>query len=184
MYIPVIPWMELEGFMSYCQVQDIPPLVRLTLLSDGSLVKSLRALYLSDILVDVQAQSQASMSPEMAKFLDSAEGLNSMTRDAWLCCNDRRLVYAHSFIDASKMGGMIQKGIDKKMMPVGVLLSDYNLPLIRDQLSIAQLKSDPLAEEFSVTRNIFWVRCYRLRGGEGFNAAILEIFSPDTFAGG
>lgn len=180
-YIPVTAWMEIEGFISHCQIQDVPPLVRLTLLSDGSLVRSLRALYLSDITVDVQDQRQVSMGIEMAKYLDCTEGRNAIVRDAWLCMDGRKLVYAHSFIDSSKIGEVIQKGINKKSMPVGMLLSDYNLPLIRDQLFITQLKSDCLAEEFGVTENIFWARHYRLRGGDGFNAAILEIFSPDMF---
>ncbi len=180
-YTPLTRWMEVEGFVSYCQTQNIPPVARLTLLSDGSLVKFLKALYLSDISVDVRAQSQVSMGVEMAKFLDAQEGLNAIIRDARLCCDEKRLVYAHSYIDSSKMGEMIQKGIHKKSMPMGILLSDYGLPLLRDQLVIAQLKSAPLAEEFAVTENIFWARCYRLRGGDGFNAAILEMFSPDMF---
>jgi chorismate-pyruvate lyase len=178
-------WMESERFISFCHKhkEEIPFLTRLTLLSDGSLVRFLRALYLSDISVDVTAQREVPMGLEMAKFLDSRAGVSSIIRDAWLCCNGQRLVYAHSFIDASEMGEVIQKEINRKAMPVGMLLSDYNLPLIRDQLFITQFKSDPLAREFSVTENIFWARYYRLRGGDGFNAAILEVFSPGVFTG-
>ena len=178
-------WMESERFISFCHnhKEEIPLLTRLTLLSDGSLVRFLKALYLSDISVDVTAQREVPMGLEMAKFLDSKGGVNSIIRDAWLCCNGQRLVYAHSFIDASEMGEVIQKEINRKAMPVGILLSDYNLPLIRDQLFITQFKSDSLAKELSTTENIFWARYYRLRGGDGFNAAILEVFSPGVFTG-
>lgn len=174
-------WLDAEEFISYCQTRHIPPLARLILLSDGSLVKHLKALHLSDISVEVKEQRQANMDIEMAKFLDATEGLNGVVRDAWLCCKGQKLVYAHSFIDASRMGEMIQRGIHKKNTPVGMLLSDYSLPLIRDQLFISQLRSNQMAREFKITENTFWVRCYRLRGGEGFNAAILEIFSQDMF---
>lgn len=183
-YAPVTTWMETDAFISYCLEKDVPALVRLTLLSDGSLVKFLRSLYMIEISADVKAQSYVGMSIEMAKFLDSSEGRDSIIRDAWLCCDGKRLVYAHSFIDAFEMEEMIQKGINKKIMPLGVLLSEYNLPLIRDQLYITQLKSDDLAKEFSVNENTFWARCYRLRGVDGFNSAILEVFSPGIFATG
>lgn len=180
-YIQVTEWMDVEGFISYCEIQRVPPLVRLTLLSDGSMVKSLRALYLSDISVDVKGQREVRMGIEMAKFLDSTEGLNSIARDAWLCCKGGKLVYAHSFIDVSKIGEVMQREINKRSKPVGILLYDYSLPLLRDQLFIAQVKSEHISEEFAVSGNIFWARCYRLRGGDGFNAAILEIFSPLLF---
>ena len=176
--------MDAEGFISHCQTQEVPPMVRLALLSDGSLVKLLKAVHLSEITVDVKAQRRIIMGIEMAKFLDAAEGSDAIVRDAWLCCYEKRLVYAHSVIDVSKMGKMIQKEINKKSMPVGMLLSDYGLPLLREQLFITQLRSDHFAEEFSVSGSIFWARCYRLRGGDGFNAAILEIFPSDMFVSG
>lgn len=179
--IPLTPWMDMEGFILYCLAHPIQPLARITLLSDGSLVKSLRALYLSDISVDVKGQKSVEMGLEMAKFLDSAEGIKAIVRDAWLCCGGRKLVYAHSFIDSSQTGEMIQREIHKGSKPVGMLLGDYNLPLIRDQLSVVRLKSDSLAAEFASLENIFWARCYRLKGSDGFNAAIFEIFSPDLF---
>lgn len=184
-YIQATEWMDVEGFISYCEIHRVPPLVRLTLLSDGSMVKSLRALYLSDISVDVKGQREVMMGIEMAKFLDSIEGLNGIARDAWLCCKGEKLVYAHSFIDVSKIGEVMQREINKRSKPVGILLYDYSLPLLRDQLFIAKLKSGHLSEGFAVSEDIFWARCYRLRGGDGFNAAILEIFSPllfDSFA--
>lgn len=179
--IPLTPWMDMEGFISYCLAHPIQPLARIALLSDGSLVKSLRALYLSDVSVDVKDQKSAEMGLEMVKFLDSAEGTKAIVRDAWLCCGGRKLVYAHSFIDSSHTRAMIQREIHKRSKPVGMLLGDYNLPLLRDQLFIVRLKSDSLASEFALRENIFWARCYRLKGSDGFNAAIFEIFSPDLF---
>ena len=183
-YIPETLWMDSDGFISHCQTQEVPPLIRLTLLSDGSLVKLLKAVYLSEITVDVKAQRQMVMGIEIAKFLDAAEGSDAIGRDAWLCCNEKRLVYAHSVIDVSMMGEIIQKEINKKSIPVGMLLSDYGLPLLRDQLFLMQLRSDHFAKEFSVSGSLFWARCYRLRGGDGFNAAILEIFPADMFVSG
>lgn len=176
--------MDAEGFISHCQTQEVPPMARLTLLSDGSLVKLLRAVHLSEITVDVKDQRQILMGSEMAKFLDATDGLDAIIRDAWLCCHEKRLVYAHSVIDISRVGKMIQKEINRKSTPVGMLLSDYGVPLLRDQLFVMQLRSDQLAEEFSASESIFWARCYRLRGGEGFNAAILEVFPSYMFVSG
>ena len=180
-YTQVSAWMSTEGFITYCQIHKISPIVRLPLLSDGSLVKFLRALYLTDVTVNVKDQKEMIMTGEMAKFLGSEEGLKTIIRDAWLCCNERKLVYAHSFIDTSKIGVPIHNEINKKSIPVGMVLSDYNLPLLRDQLYISQIKSEQLAKELDSPENIFWIRCYHLKSSDGFNAAILEIFSPYLF---
>lgn len=177
-------WMDIEGFMSLCSGQNVDPVTRLTLLSDGSLTRILTALYLSEISVDVTEQKQVSMPAEMAKFLDAAEGGRATTRDAWLCHNGHSIVYAHSVIDSLNTGGVIQKELDRRRKPVGILLGEYSIPIIKDQLFIVQLKSRDLAEGFAVNENSFWARCYRLRGGEGFNASIFEVFSPDLFKSG
>lgn len=170
--------------MSFCRGEYVDPVTRLTLLSDGSLIRILTALYLSEISVDVKEQRQVIMSAEMAKFLDAAEGGGSTTRDAWLCHNGHKIVYAHSVIDSLNTVGVIQKELDRRRKPVGILLGEYNIPIIKDQLFIVQLKSGDLAEGFAVNENSFWARCYRLRGGEGFNASIFEVFSPDLFKSG
>ena len=180
-YIPVCSWMDPEEFISCSGEYNVSLLARLTLLYDGSLVKFFRALFLSDITVDVAGQKDVIMGLEMAKYLDSKEGTTAIVRDAWLKKNEINLVYAHSVIDTSGISGPLKRDIGRKNKPVGVLLSDYNMPLLRDQLFISRIKSDYLAEHFSTIEDTFWVRCYRLRVSDGFNAAILEVFSPDTW---
>ena len=176
--------MNIEEFISSCKNKYVNPLTRLTLISDGSLVRILRALYLSEIGVQVEDQRLGSMPAKMAKYLDTSEDAEATARDAWLCCNGHNIVYAHSVIDSSNIEGAIQKGIDRKSKPVGILLGEYNIPIIKDQVFIVRLKSDDLAEQFAVHENLFWSRCYRLRGGEGFNSAIFEVFSPDLLTFG
>src|SRR3989337_841228 len=83
--------------------------------------------------------------------------------------------------DISSISDSLKREINRKNKPVGILLSDYNMPLLRDQLFISRIRSDYLAEHFSTIEDTFWVRCYRLRVPDGFNAAILEVFSPDTW---
>ncbi len=180
-YIPVCNWMDTEEFIPYSTELNVPVLSRLTLLYDGSLVKFFRVLLLSDIEVDVSGQKEVSMGFEMAKFLDSKEGTTAIIRDAWLNIKGKKFVYAHSVIDTSCISEPVKRDISRKNKPVGVLLSDYNMPLLREQLFISRIKSDYLAEHFSTIEDTFWVRCYRLRGSDGFNAAILEVFSPDTW---
>src|SRR3990172_8296198 len=180
-YIPVCKWMDPEEFISCSGEYDVSTLSRLTLLYDGSLVKFFRALFLSDIEVDVSGQKDESIGFEMAKFLDSKEGTTAIIRDAWLNIKEKKFVYAHSVIDTSSLSEPIKRDISRKNKPVGVLLSDYNMPLLRDQLFISRIKSDYLAEHFSTIEETFWVRCYRLRVSDGFNAAILEVFSPETW---
>ena len=180
-YLPVCSWMDPEEFISCSGEYNVPALSRLTLLYDGALVKFFRALFLSDITVDVAGQKDVIMGLEMAKYLDSKEGTTAIVRDAWLKKNEMNLVYAHSVIDTSGISGPLKRDIGRKNKPVGVLLSDYNMPLLRDQLFISRIKSDYLAEHFSTIEDTFWVRCYRLRVSDGFNAAILEVFSPDTW---
>lgn len=180
-YIPVCTWMDPEEFISCSGEYDVSILSRLTLLYDGSLVKFFRTLFLSDITVDVTGQKDASVGFEMAKYLDVKEGTTSIVRDAWLKKNGMNLVYAHSVIDISSISEPLKRDINRKSKPVGVLLSDYNMPLLRDQLFISRIKSDYLAEHLSTIEDTFWVRCYRLRVPDGFNAAILEVFSPETW---
>ncbi len=180
-YIPAGSWMDPDEFIVRSEENDIPVLTRLTLLYDGSLVKFFRALFLSDITVDVTGQKEVNMGFEMAKFLDSKEGTAAIIRDAWLHTKGKKFVYAHSVIDTTDISEPLRREISRKNKPVGILLSDYNMPLLRDQLFIARIKSDYLAEHFSTIEDTFWVRCYRLRVPDGFNAAIFEIFSPDTW---
>ncbi|MCC6543003.1 MAG: chorismate lyase [Nitrospirae bacterium] len=180
-YIPVCSWMDPEEFISSSSKFDVSRLLRLTLLYDGSLVKFFRALFLSDISVDVTGQNGAGMGLEMAKFLDVKEGTTSIVRDAWLKKDEQNLVYAHSVIDISSISDSLKRDINRKNKPLGVLLSDYNMPILRDQLFISRIKSDYLAGHFSTIEDTLWARCYRLRVSDGFNAAIMEVFSPDTW---
>ncbi len=180
-FIPDISWMDPEEFISRSGEYNVPMLSRLTLLYDGSLVKFFRALYLSDITVTVTGQEDVQIGLEMAKYLDSKEGTTAIVRDAWLKKNEIKLVYAHSVIDTSGLSEPLRRDISRKTEPVGILLNDYNMPLMRDQLFISRIKSDYLAEHFSTMEDAFWIRCYRLRASDGFNAAILEVFSPDTW---
>ncbi len=180
-YIPAASWMDTEEFLSSSWAHDIPMLTRLTLLYDGSLVRFFRALLLSDITVNVTGQKDAGMCFEMAKFLDSKEGTAAIVRDAWLHTKGKKFVYAHSVIDTSGIAEPLKREISRKNRPVGILLSDYNMPLLRDQLFITRIRSDYLAEHFSIIEDTLWARCYRLRASDGFNAAILEIFSPETW---
>ncbi len=180
-YIPVSSWMDTDEFIACSGEYDLPVLSRLTLLYDGSLVKFFRALFLSDITVDVTGQKDVTMGLEMAKFLDSKEGTVAIVRDAWLKRQEMKIVYAHSVIDTSRISEPIRREISRKNKPVGILLSDYNVPLLRDQLFVCRIKSDYLAEHFSTLEDTFWARCYRLRVSDEFNAAILEVFSPDTW---
>ena len=180
-HIPVAPWMDSEDFITYSMTHQLSTPARLTLLYDRALVKLFRALFLSDVSVEVKGQKEVSIGLEMAKFLDSREGAAAIIRDAWLKCNEKRLVYAHTVIDTSSIGDPIKREINRKNKPVGTLLNDYNVPVMRDQLSITQIKSDFLAEYFSIIEDILWARCYRLRSADGFNAAVLEVFSSDTW---
>ncbi|MCC7202724.1 MAG: DUF98 domain-containing protein [Nitrospirae bacterium] len=180
-YIPVCSWMDPDEFISCSAEYNLPTLSRLTLLNDGSLVRFFRSLFMTDITVDVTGQKGAGMGLEMAKFLDAREGAAAIVRDAWLNRNGRKFMYAHSVIDSSRIAEPLMREVSRMNKPVGILLSDYNMPLLRDQLFISRIKSDYLAEHFSTLEDTFWARCYRLRGSDEFNAAILEVFSPDTW---
>lgn len=180
-YIPICTWMGPDEFISCSGEYDVSLLLRLTLMYDGSLVKFFRTLFLSDISVDVTGQKYESMGFEVAKYLDLKEGTKAIVRDAWLKKDGMKLVYAHSVIDTSCISEPLERELNRKNKPVGLLLNDYSMPLLRDQLFISRIKSDYLAEHFSTIEDTFWVRCYRLRASDGFNSAILEVFSPDTW---
>lgn len=178
----VTDWMNMKEFIQFCQANKVPPLARLILSSDGSLVRFLQALFLREINIQVVDQKEIPMDTHMGEFLEVQEGLKTVERQAWLCVEKTKLVFAHSFINATGSDGKILEDIWKRESPMGSLLRDNDIPVIRDRLGIARIKNDSLAREFKTVDDILWSRFYRFIGGDGFRAAIFEIFSPALFS--
>jgi hypothetical protein len=92
-------WFDVDEFSEHCRSRDVGQLERLLLLSDGSLTRLLKALFLTDITFRVTNQEAVPMEPEMAEYLDIAAGQPSINRDGWLECSGRdKLVLIHTHL--------------------------------------------------------------------------------------
>lgn len=177
-------WMDGSQFLSFCSATPINMTTRILLLSDGSLIRFLNALFLSPITLQRLRQEEVSLDNEMAGYIEAAAGQEVIDRDVWLMNGSERLVYANSILPTSLMRDDIYNGIIKGDTPIGALLSEQSILTCRDKLRIAQVIVPEVSRELGLPEDMaLWARRYRLNTEGGFKGAILEIFSPGLFGG-
>jgi chorismate-pyruvate lyase len=182
-------WWEIAQFHARCQSHPmeppVEPIVRMVLSSNGSLVKHVSAYHLSPVTLHVTRQEEAFLDGDMGKFLDLPEGRTTLVRDVWMSWNGPNTegvgVFAHSVIDGVSLSPSLAQGVAGGKVPVGILLEEFQVPVLRDRMYVGYLRSPELAVMLNSAETRFWARCFRLRGGEGFCGAILEVLFPGIF---
>lgn len=181
-------WWNIEGFRGWCRTHPVSPQIRMVLSSDGSLVKNLSAYFLSPVQMEVPRQTEIAMDGELSKFLELPEGSPAIARDVWMAWEAGRggpkKVFAHSVIDSSSLSPEFLQALSRRTKPIGALLEEFRIPVLRDHLHIGRLESPKLSRETRTAETVFWARCFRLQAAGEFRAAILEVLLPETFNGG
>ena len=177
-------WWNVEQFYGRCREDRLDPVLRMALASDGSMIRSLSAYHLGPVRFEIQNQETAPLDREAAKFLEAQEGDPAIFRDVWMGwergASSGRDVYARSVILGSPLSPWIAQELRKGKRPVGVLLEDLGLPVLRDRIQIGRLRSAALAAGIGSPETVFWARVYRLSSGSEFRAAVLEILLPES----
>jgi len=173
-------WLGLDDFLNYCLKFELDDTSRLILSSNGSLTRLLRAFSLSEVAFKVERQILTSIDKETAGFLDTVASQPAISRDVWMGCEQRQLVFATCIISVSEMGRELYDEITRQEKPLGALISEYNLHALKEKFSFGLVKSPQIAAQldFSHGQN-FWARFYKLSAEGGLLAKVFEVFSPE-----
>jgi chorismate-pyruvate lyase len=174
-------WFNAEDFLKYCSNNKIPQLERLLLVSDGLLTRLLKALFLSEVSFQVSNQEIVPIDKEMADYLETTPNQNAISREVWMGNKKQnKLVYAYSSILTEQINPDLYKEIVYKNNPLGSLISEHKLPVLRNKFFIGQIKSEQIASNFGIdTNQQFWARIYRITAKKELTIAIFEVFSPE-----
>ncbi len=156
-------WKGRDAFLSV-HGKELSEKGRLLLFSDGSLVKSLEALLMKDITIDVEEQHR------------KGEWLK---RGVWLQGDGKRLVFAFSIIPMDSLSPRMLERILKGSRPLGLIVEE-SMPFHRkEDLRFGIVHWPEKAMAFGFHGNCrLWARRYRIATDKGHIASILEIFSP------
>ena len=161
----------------------LAPEERMLLTSDGSLTLQLEALLNAPIGLEVKRNVRVAMSAEEASWL-SEEPLHEATeREVWLISGARRLVYAHSVISRAEQH--LGEALDEGLKPLGALLVEREIPVLKKDLRIAVVSAAAVAAELAMPADtLLAARRYRLvkkkAGGDWIiKARVFEVFSPE-----
>jgi len=182
LYDIILPrqWLGLDDFLDYCLKSGIDDLSRLILSSNGSLTRLLRALTLSEVAFKVGRQTLTSIDEDTARFLDTAASGPAISRDVWMGCEKKQLVFATCLISISEMSSELYDEITRQVKPLGTLISKYNLRAVKEKFSFALVKSPQIAAQLGYNQDqSFWARFYKLSAEGGLLAKVFEVFSPE-----
>ena len=150
--------------------------------SDGTITRTLQALHLSPIVVEVREQSKVHLDPEIAMYLEISDPQKVISRKVWLKKDRQRLLYASTILTFSKHDQKILKEILLKEKPLGLLLEEHKLPSLKDKLTIGRLVHPRIAGGLGLApATELWARHYRLTIQDSIRASVLEVFSPVAF---
>lgn len=168
--------MKREEFLSSLG-KEVSEKGRLLLISDGSLVKLLEALYLKPITVEVEGQWIGPVrldSPFI--FHDNREVIK---RDVWLKEEEKRLIFAHSLIPAGNLSERMRSRLTMGFHPLGLIIDEELLCYRKESFEICMIEWPEKAIGFGLSPNHrLWARRYRIVTEKGIIALILELFSP------
>ncbi len=177
-------WMTLEDFWRYCGNHPLSPLLRLLLSSDGSMVRSLKGLFLVPTSLEVVDQAERLLDDESSTRLEVPKGEKAIDRTVWLSVKvgpseGKRLVFARSLFPISKTRPDLYQEMRLGETPIGEIIETRALSTWRDRLEIAYLPFPEVASGLGLAEDhLFWARRYRLTISGTVSAILFEVFSP------
>lgn len=175
--------MDRIGFAEYAKEHGVPAVLRLLLVSDGSLTRLIRGWSLADVSLDTLCMDERPVEDETAKWLDTPVGTIVYHREVWLTANGDRLVFASSDwylpdteTDLSNLAARFISDLRTSSVPVGDLIRKRGLWSKQELLEIGLYRSDELSNLWGGEQ--FWGRRYLMKVEGIVCGTILEIFSP------
>jgi len=186
--------MDRATFLDYCKTDKVDPVNRLLLLSDGTLVEHLEAIYLTPVRLSLQHQREVPMADADADWLDVPRGCPTLERHAFLRVGgadtagrveaqgrsgpgEQIALFAVSLFPRSSLPAELCEEIMRGHLPVGKLIRDR--PTHRDRLEVVHRPVPPLAEALGFSPTLrFWTRRYQLTIATCGPGMIFEAFPP------
>ncbi len=174
---PSIPWIGVDDFLRTDDAAGMSPALRMLLASDGTITTLLRALCLSPIQVEVLRQEEIKLAAAAAEFLSVEPESSALAREVWLTADDQRLVCASSLILMEGLDRMLLQALRNRQKPLGRLLHESGLPVLRDRLQIASVADPSRIKALGLTGpGPVWMRRYRMSLKSKSIALIQEQF--------
>jgi len=186
--------MDRAAFLDYCKTHKVDPIYRLLLLSDGTLVEHLEALYQTPVRLSLQYQREVPMPDADADWLGVPRGCPTLERHAFLRAggsdaagriagkgsggpSEQIVLFAVSLFPLPSLPLALREEMQRGDRPVGKLICD--LPTRRDRLEVACRPVPPLSEALGFSDTLrFWTRRYRLTLATDGSGVIFEVFPP------
>ena len=177
-------WMSRESFCNTCKIDPtqtaLSPLLRLLLLSDGTMTHILETLFLEKIGFELKEQSEIIPSEEEAHRLSIPKGEKVIKRQGWLVVkkSQKRVLYVDSILSCSQRFPSFYQEISLGEKPLGQIIEDQNLLARRDQIEIGRFPLHQIAGELGSSDPLIWARRYRLTLSGERSALLFEAVSP------
>ncbi len=176
-------WQSISACWSNWKTHSVDPVLRLLLSSDGTTVRSLNALLLRPVSLEVMGQQSCLVSGQLASQLGVPEGEKAIERSVWLNIEKEsgteKLIYAVSTLPVSKLNPDVYQALQLREKPLGRIIETQSIPTFRDQLEVAYLPFEAVAATLALKEDtLFWARRYRLLISGQVSALICEVFSP------
>lgn len=170
---------SLQDFFQECPQHVHEPLLRVMLTLDGTITRTLQAIHLRPIEVDVIQQSTARLDRETAQFLEGPPNLSEMiSREVWLRAGRQRLLFASTLLAFKDRENRLKERLNGRE-PLGAIIEASRLPSMKDKMVIGRLIFPEVAQGFGLAAAAeLWARHYRLCISDVVRASVLEIFSP------
>lgn len=172
-----VRWIRADEFMKSADAAGMDPVLRLLLTSDGTITTSLQALLMSPIGIEMLRQDEIKLDTGLAAFLAADPGSVALAREVYLTGNGRRLVCASSVILLEGLDRPLLQALRTGQKPLGLLLQEFGLPVLRDSLEIARIDDPSLIKTLDATAaGPVWMRRYRMGLRSKWIAFIQEQF--------
>jgi chorismate-pyruvate lyase len=173
-------WLSGDEFLRSDSADRMDPILRMLLMSDGTVTTSLQALIRTPISVEVFRHKEIRIDQATAEFLTAKPGSDALARDVCLTGKGRRLVYASSIIVLEGLRGPLLEALLTGEKPLGSLLQESGEPVMRDRLQIACI-ADPSGIKWIGLGGPgpIWMRRYRMTIPSNSTALIQEQFAGD-----
>lgn len=175
--------MTLDEFLNFCRHQAVPPLVRLWMAHDGTVVQLLEAALLQTIQLRLVAQHERVVDPQTTAFLSLPKGEKGMERVVWLTGpgkeNAQKILMARSIFPVAGLPPRVYQQLQMGIKPLGVILREEKIPTHRNQFEIFHAPFPEMARALALPDETpIWTRRYRLTFAGNLSVSVFEALSP------
>lgn len=165
-------------------IEALPPFLRVLLITDGTVTKSLEAFYWEHVAVESIRQSEVALADE-CPWLDLKKGDRVLEREVRLVGKDSGVVYAYckSLLKLDALSEQLRSDLLSGKIGIGEMLRERGLETYREVVDMGRKIDETLAPMFNTTKcGDLIYRTYRVRLHHEPTMLITEDFPYRLFA--